>query len=72
MADTGVHLCDEVLPEAPIRKWVLSLRARVCLRVRLEREPLGEPWHDLRMTCGEQVPHHAHRCVPVDRLRALE
>ncbi len=29
MADTAVHLCDEVLPEVPIRQWVLSFPFRV-------------------------------------------
>ena len=25
MADTAAHLVDRVLPEAPVRQWVLSL-----------------------------------------------
>ena len=29
MADTGMHLCDEVLPEVLIRQWVLSFPFRI-------------------------------------------
>ena len=29
MADTALHLADEVLPEVPIRQWVLSFPYRV-------------------------------------------
>jgi hypothetical protein len=42
MADVAAHLCDEVLPEVPIRQWVCSLPWRL-------RYPLG---YDRRL-CAE-------------------
>jgi hypothetical protein len=29
MADSAAHLCDEVLPQVPVRHWVLSLPFRI-------------------------------------------
>ncbi len=29
MADSAAHLCDEVLPQVPVRQWVLSLPFRI-------------------------------------------
>jgi hypothetical protein len=45
MADTAAHLVDRVLPEVPIRQWVLSLpfalRYRLAYDSRLVTEVLG-------------------------------
>jgi hypothetical protein len=45
MADTAAHLVDRVLPEVPVRQWVLSLpfalRYRPPSRAALERRGLG-------------------------------
>ncbi len=45
MADTAAHLVDRVLPEVPIRQWVLSLpfalRYRLAYDARLATEVLG-------------------------------
>ena len=44
MADTAAHLVDRVLPEAPVRQWVLSLpfslRYRLAYDARLTRDVL--------------------------------
>jgi hypothetical protein len=45
MADTAAHLVDRVLPEVPVRQWVLSLpfalRYRLAFDARLVTEVLG-------------------------------
>ena len=44
MADTAAHLVDRVLPEAPVRQWVLSLpfslRYRLAYDARLTSDVL--------------------------------
>ena len=45
MADTAAHLVDRVLPEAPVRQWVLSLpfslRYRLAYDARLTSDVRG-------------------------------
>ena len=42
MADTAAHLVDRVLPEVPIRQWVLSLPIPLRYRVAYDRELCSE------------------------------
>ena len=56
MADTAAHLVDRVLPEVPVRQWVLSLpfalRYRLAFDAPLVREVLA-----VFVRCGrEKVP----------------
>ena len=42
MADTAAHLVDRVLPEVPIRQWVLSLPIPLRYRIAYDRELCSE------------------------------
>jgi hypothetical protein len=32
MAETAAHLVDRILPEVPVRQWVLTLPYALCFR----------------------------------------
>ncbi len=42
MADTATHLVDRVLPEVPVRQWVLSLPIPLRYRIAYDRELCSE------------------------------
>ena len=42
MADTAAHLVDRVLPEVPVRQWVLSLPIPFRYRIAYDRELCSE------------------------------
>ncbi len=69
MADTAAHLVDRVLPEVPVRQWVLSLpwalRYRLAYDRRLCSDVLGlfirTVFGALRRRARDLYPTHAHK-----------
>ena len=45
MADTAAHLVDRVLPEVPIRQWVLSLPYTLRYRMAYDSQLVGDVYH---------------------------
>ncbi|MEM7204269.1 MAG: transposase zinc-binding domain-containing protein, partial [Planctomycetota bacterium] len=60
MSDTAAWLVDRVLPEVPVRQWVLSLPARV--RFLCVREP--EVWRGVRQILVRGLSSFYRRRVP--------
>ena len=72
MADTAAHLIDRVIPDVPIRQWVLSLPFALRYRVAFDTALLGQILRVFIRAIFGSLRRHARECgIPQGKCGAV-